>query len=76
MPEVWPRENRRHAEQSQSSSSGRGSVRNSARLMLSRPSRVNAAPLRPMRVGRDAVEQVDAAAHAFDEILGKPTPMR
>ena len=58
------------------SSSGRGSVRNSARLMLSRPSRVNAAPLRPMRVGATQSNRSTPRRTPSTRSSGKPTPMR
>jgi hypothetical protein len=56
-----------HAEQSHSGSSGRGSVRNSVRLMFSRPSRVKADPFRPMRVGA-------TPPNPFDQIFGEADP--
>ena len=51
-----------------SGSGGASSSANRAFLMFSGPRRVNSWPLRGVAGRQDAVEEVDAAAHRFDEI--------
>ena len=58
----------------QASSSGRSSSAYAAFLMLSRPVRVKSCPLRAFLVGMHAVEHVDAARHAFDQVGRRAGP--
>src|SRR5438552_12732133 len=64
------------AAQSHSGSSGRGSVRYSVRLMFRRPSRVKAAPFRPIRVGATQSNRSTPRRIASIKSSGNPTPIR